>query len=297
MPDTTVVRLDGRQAPGASRAEGGCLLVLGLQLAGAGGLLLFMEAVASGDPGEGHPWILAAVGGVLGAAGALLVAGGLGRLRAVRKRLASLQANPGEPWRTDGLWSPEGVRTRAFRPALGSLFALLFLALMLAPFNWMAWQLTDVARLAVGAFDVVALAGFGAWGLKVARTLRHGPLFVRFGSFPFFLGENLAVRLSCRGLGSLDRLAVVLRHVRVVSERVDGSMRGVHYQHWSETLWFEGSRLRGAELDVAFRLPEGDFGTRMGETGQRYWELELRGLATGPDLEARVLVPVYARPA
>jgi hypothetical protein len=55
-------------------------------------------------------------------------------------------------------------------------------------------------------------------------------------------------------------------------------------------------RLRGGDLPVSFKLPEGEFGTRLSEAPARYWELEVKADTPGLDFGALFLLPVYERP-
>jgi hypothetical protein len=297
VADTKVVRLHGRQAPGARRAEGGCLIAFSLPLVVVGGSLLAMAVQAGADTGGSGPWILAGVGVVVACAGLLLETRGLRAIRRALRRKRILGAHPNEPWLADD-WNPRGLRERPLGPALTTLALLGLLAAVLAPFNWMAWRQPALVKAVVGLFDFGLLAGLGAWVYKVVQSVKYGTVGARFERFPFFLGETLDLGLNCRGgFERLETLAVTLRHIHVVSERVQRSQRAVHYQHWAETQRFDGTILgRGGELRISFPLPSGDYGTRLDEEQPRYWELELTGQAPGVDLAARLPVPVYAPP-
>ena len=51
-------------------------------------------------------------------------------------------------------------------------------------------------------------------------------------------------------------------------------------------------------IELRFELPaDPSLETELSATPPRYWELEVRGKRAGLDLDARFLVPVYARPA
>jgi hypothetical protein len=297
VADTEVVRLHGRQAPGAKRAEGGCLIAFGLPFVGVGGSLLALAVQTGADTGGPGLWALFGAGVVFGGAGLWLATRGLGAVRGALRRERSLRAHPDEPWLADH-WDPSGLRERHLGPALGSLAALGLLAAVLAPFNWMAWRQPGFVKAVVGSFDLLLVVGLTAWSYKLVQSIKYGAVRARFVRFPFFLGETLDLALDCRGgFERLESLAVTLRHIHVVSERVGRSQRAVHYQHWADSQRFDGgARLGGGELRVSFQLPAGDYGTRLDEEQPRYWELELAGRAPGIDLAARFPVPVYARP-
>lgn len=298
MAETEAVRLEGRQAPGSSRAAGGCLIAFGLPFVVVGGSLLAIAAQTVADPDSSGSWGLAALGALFGGAGLLVAARGLGAVRRALRRRRILRAHPDEPWLAD-VWNAQGQRERHLGPALWTLAALGLLTAVLAPFNWVAWRQPWIVKVLVGVFDLMLVAGLGAWAYKLAQTLKYGAMRARFERFPFFLGETLDLGLACRGgFERLESLTVTLRHIRVALEGIDRSRkRAVHYQHWAETQRFDASILRaGGELRVSFPLPTGDYGTRLDEERPRFWELELAGQAPGIDLAARFPVPVYARP-
>jgi hypothetical protein len=59
---------------------------------------------------------------------------------------------------------------------------------------------------------------------------------------------------------------------------------------------FPSWALQDGEVPVSFRLPEGDYTTRLVEAPARYWELEVAAVTSGLDFGAVFPVPVYAVP-
>jgi hypothetical protein len=68
-------------------------------------------------------------------------------------------------------------------------------------------------------------------------------------------------------------------------------------QIWADERVFESSwALQDGEVPVSFRLPAGDYTTRLVEAPARYWELEVAAVTSGLDFGAVFPVPVYAVP-
>ena len=239
-------------------------------------------------------WIFLVGGLVLTSISAYVSRAGHRYLRRARRR-------PGEPWLADHGWDPAGDRDHGLAAAARGLVLLLPGAaivgfahtammsdLMPGPaLPLIRWLLTGL----------LALAG-ARWMLVGARSLRHGAGWIRFGRFPFFLGETLDVLVgSDAGLDRFDAVTVTLRFVRVRHADAGDGIMSVAEQHWAETVHVTKDALRGDALAVSIVLPTGDYGTSLSGHPPRYWEMETKGTAHGgAGFGARFLVPIYAAP-
>ena len=300
MPNTDVVALTGHtaQTGGSSSMGSGCLIAFGLPFLVAGA---FIGAVGLGyfpvGPSDAPRAIIGSMGVVFFGSGLLVSGQGVAGLFRRRRADRLMRERPHEHWNADHRWNREGERERPFASAVHGLLGIGFFALFLLPFNWWAMQEPGIVTAIVGLFDLLLVGMVGYWLYMIGRALKYGAAWIRYDRFPFFLGDRLDVRLGCRGrLNGFEKVTVVLRFIRVKFERSGKSNQPVCYQHWAETLEFEGRALTHAtDLPVSFQLPAGDYGTWLSESPPAYWEIEMKGEAPGIDFGARFLVPVYAR--
>jgi hypothetical protein len=131
---------------------------------------------------------------------------------------------------------------------------------------------------------------------------KYGRSYLRFGSFPFLLGRTVDVRFNTRRpIGSFENMTFTLRCIEERTE-VRRTSKGSSTQVLCDQIWadekvFESSwALQEGEIPVSFRLPEGEYGTRLLEPPIRYWELEVKAATPGLDFGAVFPLPVYARP-
>jgi hypothetical protein len=131
---------------------------------------------------------------------------------------------------------------------------------------------------------------------------------VRFGRFPYFLGEPLEVTLVRAGAtvpltGLQARLTCVEEywgqpsHLDHHQPRTSVQRRLRRRDGWSETRPVRGTF--GSRIPVRFDLPPtgpGVQGTRLAAELPRYWELELWADLPGLDFHAVFLLPIYQRP-
>jgi hypothetical protein len=305
VADTKVVELSGH-ASRAGDSGGGCSLAFSLPFLAAGAAIV---AVALGaipvDPRSVH-----APSSVIGAAGLAFFLGGAavaGRsvaamIRAARCRRAA-ETNPDQPWLADYPWRPEGTSASPFGSAIVSFFGAGFLAIFLAPFHFWAFRAGGgpIVILVVLLFDAIGVGLVASGFYRLGQAARYGTSRLRFETFPFFLGSGFSARLLCRhSLSRFSNLTATLRYVVERSEtRGSGknrSRQNVAYRHYADDLVFPaGSLPDGArELELSFRLPEGDYPTRLADAGPRYWEIAVTGVAPGIDYAATFLIPVYS---
>ncbi len=305
MPQTETVKLTSPPlVQSGSRSGGGCLLAFGLPFVAIGAYLAWLlyahrERIAFEEPRMPDPFVYCFCAAFVGA-GLKVWADGLSAILQNWRTDRGLRARPREPWLGDHPWNPEGARQRPWLAALRGLVAFAWLVAFLAPFHWWMTAVPWLrGQLILGLFDAIFLGLALVWLFRLARSIRHGAGWVRFDRFPFFLGENLDVRLGCGGrLDRFERLTVTVRFVHVKKEQRGSSRAAVAYQHWAEQLVFEPSRLQDPHvLPVSLALPGGDLGTWLSLEPPRYWEIETKGSGPGLHFESRFLVPVYAKPA
>jgi hypothetical protein len=210
------------------------------------------------------------------------------------------------PWRSEFPWDRRGSIGDSGRVFGAALFALAGMSAFLVPFAWLAFSplrgLDSWAFRGSIAFFGLFLAGLAGWvAYLLARRLKYGPGFLRFGHFPFLLGEAADLRLEPpRHARGLRRLEVALRCVEERIER-QRDREGEHafvsrWQLWAETRTVDAD-LGGSGLELSFALPaDPALGTRLSAESPRYWELVARGAAPGVDYASAFLVPVYAAP-
>ncbi len=282
-------------------AYGGGPLAIGLLFVAAGTAMTLggLGRLPFEIEGNAPLGVLAAAGAAFALAGLTLAGLGARGLARRRRRAALERRYPGQPWRYDYPWRPEGIRDRPAARVLGSLPALLIMALILVPLNWWAF-LSEAGplavRLGVGLFDLVLLLAVLTAGYRALQALKYGRHQLAFGRFPLRPGEHLEVRLSPnRGLD----LVVTLRYVE---ERYEARGSGKHrhtslcaYEIWSERRTLpapHGAR----EVPITFELPDNpEWVTRLtANPAVRYWELLIEAETPGLDLRTSFPLPVYA---
>lgn len=231
------------------------------------------------------------------------------RLREKRKR-----EFPDEPWMWDRRWDRGGARPLSagggpIRSALPAVVPTGVVVLLLV--------FVFSGEGGPPPFFVIpfALFAIGAWIwylVKSAPNLKFGGSFLRYRTFPFFLGERLAASLEgIDRLKGFTRLTLTLRCVR---EKTVGSGKNSRIER--EVLYEEpvdvppGDVVFGtgdaaglfqifrrvdaaAALPVTFELPDADLGSKLYDMPKRKWELTVVAEVPGVDFRETFLVPVY----
>ena len=292
--------------PARSRAtvHGWPALLFGLPFAGLGGWVVLMAVgTIAIPPGSLHAprWVLGVAGGTFGVAGLFLILHGLAGIVVKRRAATIRQLRPGEPWLADHRWDPTRSRSAGFGRLAHQVVGLAFMAVFLAPFHW--WAIAAgggwFVGILVGLFDLILIGALVHIVVQTARHCRHGRVTFRFDDFPFRAGEAVTGRLRLTQVSALDRLEVTLRCIEEAYEkRGSGDDQRdvvVCYEVHREALILDGpfdvSCLDGVPL--VFDLPPDAPGTALLARPPRYWDLEVRGIAPGPDVVAHLLVPVY----
>jgi hypothetical protein len=216
--------------------------------------------------------------------------------------------HPGEAWHSDWAWDPAGVDADSEWGGGTGLLVMLFILLVMAPFNvlWL-YAFDDKQETAVRLFSLMVLIPdffmfllLRGIGTIVRNRLRFGRPRLLFEGFPFFLGRSFRARLSAKAFEGKEGVSATLRCIdeRIMTTRT--TMRGSAlrqrstsvrpYQLYEARRTFEGPFL-GEEMALTFALPEDAPTTHLLRQPPRYWELEVR---RGSD-SFTFLVPVYAR--
>lgn len=209
-----------------------------------------------------------------------------------KERRKRLEVNRKHPWTSDYPWRPKGMppdySASGSGGVLGRVAVLSFFALMnmvfLSPSPW-------TVRAIVLFFDL-----FGALILwdslhKMWQYLRHPRPFVRWTTFPAFLGGQLEGVFSIHPALSVQ--GPVLATLRCVQDAGMGSQQEPFsiYEQVRE-IPPAGDRLK--ELPVGFDLPPDLPGTDFGRSDAVYWQVVFQIPVAGPDYEVIFLAPVYA---
>lgn len=176
--------------------------------------------------------------------------------------------------------------------------------LFLLPFNWLAFISAEIFRgrglwrFIVGFFDLVTLFLFCYGTYLLLRRTKYGKRRIRFGTFPFVLGQE--IKLVFEGsdlLRNSKGFTATLRNIEERYERREGQDVNIMcYELYSNKIFFSEPELRHlnfSSLELKFTLPENGTETRLSERPPRYWELELLAETPGIDFRAFFLLPVY----
>jgi hypothetical protein len=142
-----------------------------------------------------------------------------------------------------------------------------------------------------------------AFVYRLARWMKYGSGQVRFGRFPFFLGEKIELAyVPARALRGVGKMTCTLRCIReryeIHKSGTDNQEVVVPYETYCDVKDVDGASLGNSfdrSLALAFDAPTGGEATQLSGRPMVYWELEIKAETRGVDLESRFLVPVYTR--
>ena len=299
--------------PRGTTTASGCasafFIVFGLPFMAAGVLLgLVARGVIPARHSASFPdWVPQVMAVIFFAPGLFVSLMGVDSFLKNRRTRARQAEHPTEPWLVDA-WEPEGTRDRPRATLGGQLGMTAFLALFLSPFNYVVFlqpqqDVPFFAKALVGLFDFILVLMIVGILSTLWHRARYGRSRLAFGSFPFFLGQGMNVRLTTgRPLGAFKNVVFTLRCIEERSETRRTTRGSTSSQTHCDQLWAEvvtlneSWALNEGEIPVSFHLPEGDLGTRLAESPARYWEIEVTADTPGLDYSAVFPVPVYARP-
>lgn len=297
----------------------GCAILFGTPFAAAGVFALLAGLGVLRTEGGGGNAPMAVVGGVgvlFGGVGLGFWAAGLRRLARSARWNAMKRRKPDEPWLWDHAWSPTGVSHSGSKPAVKSLLIAVLGTCFAAPFNWWAfWSGEGPVPVMIFAvfIDLLVAACWGGLVYTIGQGLKFGSSFLRFRTFPFFVGERVeGVLEGLDRLRGFSSLTVTLRCVedRVVTKGNTTSVDAkVVHEETREVSPHEVPMAPGGGagvfklfrvappvegLPVSFALPGGDLATQLSASPARRWEVVVEAELPGIDYAATFLVPVYA---
>jgi hypothetical protein len=247
-------------------------------------------------------WLIGAAGALFLAGGSLYVAHGFRDLRRRAAWRQSAAARPNEPWLADYPWQHEGIGFSEVDEVLGRLLAALAWTLIFSLFAWVGILKPDGWPIwaALCLFGVCCLMIWGRWAVAVFQLMNYGDGSLSFGDFPFRLGGKLRATLRIpQHLSVMYQLTITLRCVqeKFVSSRDGRTETVVCYEMYKNIIQMNAAQLAGfgeGEIPVEFRLPDRQACTRLSATPPTYWEIEVNGKTQGTGYSAIFLVPIYS---
>jgi hypothetical protein len=212
-----------------------------------------------------------------------------------------LSTNASKPWIGPIKWNPHGADDDEFHATMQRLLVPLWMAMVLVPFNWAAFNVSVVKgidglafAMAIIADTFFVVANFNL-GMSLFTNLRLGSFHSRFKTFPFRLGAKAEITLS--GLESLRQYDEIEIEIRCIDEKVVvGDLNRVKWYHsqiYSERRTIMPSTLSEKML-FKFDLPDDkSLVTALERSKARYWELCLRAAKADVIITRVFLIPVY----
>ncbi len=301
------VVLKGRQPVSRTTIHGWPSVILGLPFAGMGTFILLMglEKIEV-DPSKVHApmWVIAVCGLMFVLAGLWLIWHGMDGIRRKVKIKNVKITRAASPWLWDYEWQALGISDNKIKKVLHGLIMLIVVGTFLAPFHWWAFYSGDgriMVKIMVVFFDLVFGLGGGYYFLNnLALYLKYGNSRLRFGNFPFYLGNKLSVVL----VGLPSEIHQLQLDLRCIEEKYETRQRGrkkesrvVCYQLHHENRTLTGSQVSsGNTMAMEWNLPgESELTSTLSQRPARFWELEVKADTPGVDYHSRFLLPVYAR--
>jgi len=236
-------------------------------------------------------------------AGLTFIWHGLDGLRRKAKVQKVKTTRASSPWLWDYEWQALGFTDNKFKKVMHGLLMLIIFGAFLAPFNWWAFvsdEGSTMVTIIVVVFDLIfGLAGCYYFLNNLALYLKYGNSRLRFGDFPFYLGNKLSV--------ALVDLPAEIHHLqldlRFVEERYETRRRGnstesrvVCYQLYHESRTLQAKEVApSGKLSLEWDLPgDPDMTSTLSQRPARFWELEVKADTPGVDYHSRFLLPIYA---
>ncbi|HEY3320431.1 MAG TPA: hypothetical protein VGP72_08190 [Planctomycetota bacterium] len=279
------------------------LFVFSLPFAGVGAAVLWI--VPRFDKTE-FPWPFKFMfGGIFFGVGVLMAFGALRSVYQHYQRKSLAEKYPNQPWMLDYDWDVQGAIDSPAKKTSNLIIGGLAFAAFMVPFNWLivsegAWKFVFPA-IVVGIFDCIVLFLFGLAGYHLIQAFKYGSSKIRFGKFPFFLGETMDLEWTTeRPIGAFSRININLCCVEEFKTRdSDGDSKTEFREIYRQELPIEQAGVQESvvTLPISLQLPDQPpLGTKITTLeNARYWELEIHADTPGVDYSAVFLVPVYAK--
>ncbi len=249
-------------------------------------------------------WVISVFGLMFLLAGLWFVWHGLDGLRRKAKIKTVKMTRASSPWLWDYEWQALGISDNKMKKVMHALLMLIVVGTFLAPFHWWAFFSDDgrlMVKVLVIFFDLVFGLGGGYYFLKnLALYLKYGNSRLRFGNFPFYLGDKLSVVLVDLP-AEINQLQLDLRFIE---EKYETRQRGqereskvVCYQLYHESRILKDEEVvHSGKLLLEWDLPgEPEMTSTLSQRPARFWELEVNADTPGVDYHSNFLLPVYAR--
>jgi hypothetical protein len=306
-PPSEQVQLNNRQPISRTTIHGWPSFVFGLPFAGMGTFILLMGlGEIEVDPSKVHApmWIISLFGLLFLLAGLSFIWHGLDGVRRKAKIKIAKTTRASSPWLWDYEWQTRGISDNKIKKVLHGLIMLIVVGAFLAPFHWWAFVSDEgsfMVKAMVVFFDLVFGLGGGYYFLSnLALYLKYGNSRLRFGNFPFYLGDKLSVEL----VGLPSEINQLQLDLRFIEEKYETRQRGnskesrvVCYQLFHEARTLQGREVvASGKLSLEWDLPsEPELTSTLSQRPARFWELEVKADTPGIDYHSRFLLPVYAR--
>lgn len=258
------------------------------------------------DPGKIHApmWVIAVCGLMFLLAGLWLIWHGLDGLRRKARIDNAKATRASSPWLWDYEWQALGISDNKIKKVMHALIMLIVVGVFLAPFHWWAFY-SDDGRLMIKIIVVLLSLAFGLGGgyyffHNLALFLKYGNSRLRFGSFPFYIGDKLSVILVDLP-SEINQLQLDLRFIEEKYEtRRSGNRKEtkvVCYQLYHESRTLKGREATASgKRTLEWDLPDDlELTSALSLRPARFWELEVKADTPGVDYHSCFLLPIYAR--
>ena len=220
------------------------------------------------------------------------------------RRFREMRAQfPQEPWKADYDWHTEGIWDESGRALRSFVATALMSSVFITPFFFIATAEGSGLTFFLCLFSLIPLYCAGKIAYMLLRRSKFGRSYIRFESFPFYLGEDLRVAWRPgKPMGAFQSMTFTLR---CIEEQTIKSGDGETEQQFAElfeqtiSIAEPGEKNDTVEVPLVFQPPLLIFplGTQFTSATPRYWELEVRANTPGIKYAATFMVPVYARVA
>ena len=301
------VPLSGRQPVSRTTIHGWPSMLFGLPFAGMGTFILLIGLrKVEVSPSKIHAplWVISVCGLMFMLAGLWFIWHGLDGLRRKAKIRSVRTTRASSPWLWDYEWQALGISDNKIKKVIHAFIMLVLVGTFLAPFHWWAFMSNDDSMMVKGIvifFDLAFGLGGGYYLFhNLALFLKYGNGRLRFGNFPFFLGDKLSVVL----VGLPSQINQLQLDLRCIEEKYETIQRGqereskvVCYQLYHEARILEGREVASSDkFSLEWNLPEDpEFASTLSQRPARFWELEVKADTPGVDYHSRFLLPVYAQ--
>lgn len=217
----------------------------------------------------------------------------------------TMKERPHEPWLSDYPWQRRGIKDKASKRVISSFTLFVFLFVFLGAFNWLVIYektMPIFAKIIVLIFDIALLAVFYNFLYKLFQYFKFGTSFLRYKSFPFYLGEELRVSFMPR---HFKKARITFRFIE---ERMETRGSGNNqsqalycYEHFKAEK-FVTQEHQNIPMEIVFDIPYSDMVNSLqavtieDDLRVKYWEIMIESEMKGIDFLTTFPVPVYKRP-